>query len=190
MTSAARAAVVLTGGTGARLGGVDKAALTVRGRTLLEHALAAVADADEVVVVGDPRPTARAVAWTREAPPGGGPAAALLAGVEALTTGAGLVRVLACDMPGMTAATFGRLAAAVTERGDGAVLVDEHGRRQTLAAVYRVAALRAAGPPDRAAASGLPLRRLLAGLDLGEVPAEGTEAQDVDTWADLLRLRS
>lgn len=188
MISAAPAAVVLAGGTGARLGGLDKAALAVRGRSLLEHALAAVADADQVVVVGDPQKTTRPVVWTREVPAGGGPAAALLAGVDALGSDRGLVRVLACDMPGVTTATFGRLAAAAG-RGDGAVLVDENGRRQTLAAVYRVEALHAVRPADRRAAHGLPLRRLLAGLDLVEVAAEDEEARDVDTWEDLRRLQ-
>ncbi|WP_275693401.1 NTP transferase domain-containing protein [Nocardioides sp. TF02-7] len=46
------AAVVLAGGRGSRLGGFDKAGIEVRGRTLLEHALDAVVDAAEVVVVG------------------------------------------------------------------------------------------------------------------------------------------
>ena len=39
---------------------------------------------DGTVVVADPRPTARPVHWSREDPPGGGPVAALAAGVRAL----------------------------------------------------------------------------------------------------------
>ena len=50
-------AVVLAGGTAARMGGADKAGIELGGRTLLQHALDAVVDAVEVVVVGDPVPT-------------------------------------------------------------------------------------------------------------------------------------
>ena len=60
--------MVLAGGRAERLGGEDKAALDVGGATLLERALAAVAPARRVVVVGDERPTARPVLWTREHP--------------------------------------------------------------------------------------------------------------------------
>ena len=55
-----------------------------RGRTLLEHALEALVDAAEVVVVGDPVPTTRPVTFTRENPRYGGPVAALLTGRDAL----------------------------------------------------------------------------------------------------------
>ena len=54
------AAVVLSGGGATRLDGADKAALEHDGRTLLDHALDAVAAAGEVVVVGpECRPPAR-----------------------------------------------------------------------------------------------------------------------------------
>jgi molybdopterin-guanine dinucleotide biosynthesis protein A len=56
-------AVVLAGGTGARLGGVDKAALEVDGVTLLERTLTATMAATEVVVVGPEVPTSRPVTW-------------------------------------------------------------------------------------------------------------------------------
>ncbi len=36
----------------------------------------------------------------------------------------------------------------------------------------------------------LALHRLLASLDLAEVPAEGREHRDVDTWADVRDLTS
>jgi molybdopterin-guanine dinucleotide biosynthesis protein A len=75
-------AIVLAGGRGARLGGVDKADLVVGGQTLLERALAATAGANRTVVVGPRRPTSRPVTWAREHPPGGGPVAALAAGLE------------------------------------------------------------------------------------------------------------
>ena len=70
--------VVLAGGTAARMDGIDKAGLELDGRTLLDRAVDAFADADEVVVVG-PRtvPTPRPVTFTREDPPRGGPVAGL-----------------------------------------------------------------------------------------------------------------
>ncbi|MGH3510139.1 MAG: molybdenum cofactor guanylyltransferase [Nocardioidaceae bacterium] len=175
-------AIVLTGGTAARMDGADKAGLRIGGVTLLERALAAVADADHVVVAGDPVATSYPVEFTREHPAGGGPAAGLLAGVEVLGGTVEIVVVLAVDMPHVDSGTVDRLLAAVSH--DGAVLVDAAGRRQ-LAAAYRVAAL-----PRPEAASGLSMRRLVQDLDLVEVASAGDEAADVDTWAELRRLES
>jgi molybdopterin-guanine dinucleotide biosynthesis protein A len=175
------AAVVLTGGGGRRLGGADKAVLEHAGRTLLEHALAAVRDAHEVVVVGPEIPTSRPVVFTRESPPGGGPLAGVSAGVAALSGTPDLVVVLAVDMPHVTASTVARLLAAVGD-GDGAWLVDGAGRRQ-LAGVVRPGLVPAAGE-----AHGAPMRRLTEHEPATDVPARGREADDVDTWADVARL--
>jgi molybdopterin-guanine dinucleotide biosynthesis protein A len=186
------AAVVLAGGTGTRLGGTDKAGLGLAGVTLLERALAATASATEVVVVGEPARTSRPVTWTLEDPPRGGPAAGLLAGLDRLSAAADLVAVLAVDMPKVNAGTVARLTWAVEADAtvDGAVLVDPDGRRQPLAAVYRVSALLAARPADRAAENGLAVRRLVEPLRLLEVPTVGDEARDVDTWDDVAALRA
>lgn len=182
-------AVVLTGGTGRRLGGVDKASLEVGGVTLLERALAAMVGADETVVVGDRVPTSRPVTWAREEPPGGGPAAGLLAGLDAFTRKPDLLCVLAVDMPGVVAATVERLTAAVADaHADAAVLVDGDGLRQPLAGVYRYDALQAARPPNSQGERGLPVRRLIAPLHIVEVVARGPEGRDVDTWDDLRDL--
>ena len=178
------AAVVLAGGTAARLDGVDKAGIEHHGRTLLEHALAAVSGAGETVVVGEQVPTSRPVTFTREDPRGGGPAAGLLAGVAALAVRPPVVVVLAVDMPHVTGATVDRLRAAAEGR-DGALLVDPSGRRQ-LAGALATEALARVTPEDP---HGLPVHRLLGALDLAEVAAAGDEAADVDTWEDLLRLR-
>jgi molybdopterin-guanine dinucleotide biosynthesis protein A len=184
------AAVVLTGGTGARLGGVDKASIEVGGVSLLERALNATSAAGEVVVVGDPVHTSRKVTWTREAPAGGGPAAGLLAGLDAFHDGPDLVCVLAVDMARVTPATVARLVEAVVAdpSADAAVLVDDAGRRQTLAGVYRYEALMAARPASRDQEHGLAVRALVGALRIVDVPALGTEAQDVDTWEDLRTL--
>ena len=179
-------AVILAGGTAARLGGADKKTLEVDGATLLERALVATAAAT-VVVVGEPVTTSRPVGWTREEPPLGGPAAGLLSGLDAFGPAVPeLVCVLAVDMPHVGAETVGRLrrAVAADPAVDGAVLVDATGRMQPLAAVYRSAALSAVRPP-RDRQHGLAVRRLVARLRLAEVAAVGDEAHDVDTWTDL-----
>ena len=181
-------AVVLTGGSGSRMGGVDKGAIELDGVTLLERALAATVTAVEVVVVGDQVPTTRPVTWTREDPGGGGPAAGLLAGLDRFLRPPDLVAVLAVDMPLVGPGTFARLAGSL-EAHDGALLVDAAGKRQPLCGVYRRAALERARPEDREQEHGLPVHRLLSTLDLLEVPAVDREADDVDTWTDLLGLR-
>lgn len=178
-------AVILAGGTAARMGGVDKASIELHGRTLLSWALDAVVDAGEVVVLGDWVPTERPVTFTREDPAGGGPAAGLLAGLDAFARAPRQVAVLAVDMPLVTMRTFARLRAAA-EGHDGAVLCGRDGRRQ-LAMVLDAARLGDARPPY-GEDHGLPVRRLLAPLDLAEVAAEGDEARDVDGWADLRDL--
>jgi molybdopterin-guanine dinucleotide biosynthesis protein A len=183
-------AVVLTGGSSVRLGGADKASIELGGLTLLEHALGAMLDIDEVVVVGDPVPTTRPVTFTREAPAGGGPAAGLLAGLRAFPRRPDLLVVLAVDMPLITSATVRRLTTAAEDApsGDGAVLVDGDGRLQFLCAAYRPESLDRVRPPYEQE-HGLSMGALVRDLALERVPAFGPEARDVDTWDDLLALR-
>ena len=185
-------AVVLAGGTAARMGGVDKASIEVDGVTLLERSLAATLSAPEVVVVGDQVPTSRPVTWTVEDPPSGGPAAGLLTALDRFLVPPDLVAVIAVDMPRVSAGTVARLTWAVEADSevDGAVLVDADGRRQPLAAVYRHTALSAARPGLLEEQHGLPVRRLVGDLRLVTVAAVGDEARDVDTWEDLRALRA
>jgi molybdopterin-guanine dinucleotide biosynthesis protein A len=182
-------ALVLTGGSGSRMGGVDKASIELDGVTLLERALAATVTAVEVVVVGDQVPTTRPVTWTREDPRGGGPAAGLLAGLDRFLRPPDLVAVLAVDMPRVGPGTFARLVAVLAPEHDGAMLVDANGRRQPLCAVYRRTALERARPENREHEHGLAVRALIEPLSLVEVAAVDQEADDVDTWSDLRALR-
>jgi molybdopterin-guanine dinucleotide biosynthesis protein A len=175
------AAVILTGGTAARLDGTDKAALAHAGRSLLEHALAAVTGAADVVVVGPEVSTSRPVVFTRESPAGGGPLAAIAAGVAAVDGAHELVVVLAVDMPHITRGTVSRLLAVVGD-DDAAWLVDASGRRQ-LAAAVRPGLVPAAGD-----AHGVPVRVLMRAGRSHDVPGRGDEATDVDTWPDVARL--
>jgi molybdopterin-guanine dinucleotide biosynthesis protein A len=176
------AAVILAGGTAARLDGVDKASLEHGGSTFLEHALAATRDAGEVVVVGEPVPTSRPVTFVREDPPLGGPVAGLVAGRRALAGHPDAVVVLAVDMPFVTPGTVRRLVGA--DGPDGAVLVASDGRRR-LVLLLRTGALDAATTGDP---HGRSVRSLLEPLELADVPAEGHEAHGVDTWRDLRDL--
>jgi molybdopterin-guanine dinucleotide biosynthesis protein A len=179
------AAIVLAGGRAVRMDGADKASVEHEGRSLLEHALEALVDADEVVVVGEPVPTTRPVTFCRENPRHGGPVAALLTGYDALRSRPTTVAVLAVDMPRVTPWTFRRLQDAVAGH-DGAFLTDAGGRRQ-LAGVLLADRLDDVRP-DHEGQHGMAIRRLLAGLELTEVAPEGDEGRDVDTWADLRDL--
>lgn len=170
--------MVLAGGRGSRLGGVDKASVVVRGRTLLDHVLDAVALAERTVVVGPRKDDVPDVTWAREDPPGGGPVAGLAAGLAHVTTD--LVVVLAVDQPGITRSTVDRLLAAVGDTG--AVLVDDEGRSQWLIGAWRTEAVRRALPPDPRDAS---MRSVLGPLDAAAVLARPGEARDVDTPRDL-----
>jgi molybdopterin-guanine dinucleotide biosynthesis protein A len=181
-------AVVLAGGTAGRLGGVDKPALTVGDRTLLDRVLDAVPDALRTVVVGPTRTTDRAVVWCREEPPSGGPVAAIAAGLELVT--APVVVVLAGDLPFLTTTTVHALLEAKADR-DGALLVDETGRDQLLVSAWRTDALRAALPGTPA---GARLGAVLAGLDAARVtirldPGAPPPWFDCDTEQDLASAR-
>ncbi|AWN28267.1 NTP transferase domain-containing protein [Streptomyces sp. NEAU-S7GS2] len=196
-------AVVLAGGAARRLGGADKPALSVGGRPLLDRVLAACPDAATTVVVGPVRPAARAVVHALEDPPGGGPLAALDAGLRHTT--APTVLVLSADLPFLTAATVRSLLAATRTAGaagpgegsaprDGAMLQDASGRDQPLVAAYRAEPLRRELARLRAAhgsLAGLPLRALLAELVLERVPdAPSTASFDCDTWEDISAARA
>ena len=168
-----------------RMGGADKASVEYHGRTLLEHAIEALIDASEVVVVGEPVPTTRPVTFTRESPRYGGPVAALLTGRDALVREPRTLGLLAVDMPWVSPWTFRRLHEAAVGR-DGAFLTDASGRRQ-LAAVLQADSLQRVRP-DHEGQHGMALHRLLEGLDLVDIPPEADEGRDVDSWADLRDL--
>ena len=196
-------AVVLAGGAARRVGGADKTGLPLAdGPSALERVLVAVAAAERVVLVGPRREIGAEVRveWAREEPPGGGPLAAVAAGVAALRLdhdedrGATVVPgprldavlVLAGDMP-LVGAAVGALVDAVEGGAVVAVLVDAEGVRQPLAAAYRPGALvrRLAELGDPA---GQPVRRLLDGAAVTEVPDRWAASADFDTWSDRDRI--
>ena len=187
-------AVVLAGGRGSRLGGVDKAEVLVAGRALLDRVLDAAANARRTVVVGPPDLNRAGVVTVLEEPPGSGPVAALWAGVTALdrsSPAAAAVLVLACDVPLAGRAVPGLLAALASDpAADGAHLVDGAGRMQPLVAVYRRAPLRAALDrlPDRG--RGCTMRQVVAGMALTRVVDADGHGADADTWDDVATLEA
>lgn len=178
-------AVVLAGGRGRRLGG-NKPEVRVGGRALLDHALAAVASAGQIVVVGPPALARPGIPTVLEDPPDGGPVAGLAAGLAFLETD-GLVAVLACDVPRAGSALPALLAAASAADVDGSRLVSADGRPQHLVAVYRADALGRALAALQTA-HGAAMHRLVDGLHLVDVPDPADAAADADTWADVERL--
>ncbi|MFF8610631.1 NTP transferase domain-containing protein [Streptomyces sp. NPDC015346] len=186
-------AIVLAGGAAGRLGGVDKPAVRVGGRALLDRVLAACRGAGRTVVVGGRRATVRPVVWAREEPPGQGPLAALDAGLRQVE--AGTVLALSADLPFLDEGTVRQLLDALGADPDAeaALLVDADGRDQPLVAAYRTEALRrelALITTAHGTLSGLPLRLLTQELRVTRVTAVPLASFDCDTWEDIAAART
>jgi molybdenum cofactor guanylyltransferase len=186
------AAIVLAGGSGRRLGDPAKPERPVGGVPMLVRVLGAVADASPRVVVGPPRLAALlppGATLTMEDPPGGGPVAALGAGLTLLDPAPELVALLAADLPFLTTATVTLLRQAVTGSAtSGAVFLDDTDRPQWLCGVWRhdalVARLAAVGE-----LAGQSLRGTLGPLTPALVRPESAPPAyfDCDTEHDLRR---
>jgi molybdopterin-guanine dinucleotide biosynthesis protein A len=178
-------AIVLAGGAATRLGGAAKPQLRVGGRTLLDRAVAAVSGAARIVVVGPEQPVSAPVVFCRENPPGGGPVAAVAAGLP--LTSAEAVVVLAADLPDVAPAVPALLAALPAS--GVALLVDSDGRANYLAAAWRrrdlQAALTALGE-----AAGASARALVAAAHQVHVSDPAGWGRDCDTWDDLTDARA
>ncbi|QIK62494.1 NTP transferase domain-containing protein [Leucobacter viscericola] len=206
-------AVVLAGGRGSRLGGVDKATLTLGGERLVDRAVAAVraAGAEHVVVVGPDHAGGDGVIVVREDPPFAGPLAALAAALPALHSE--WVLLLSCDLVrpdrvcealvGTTAPVIlrelanRRISPEETDTGlqstgsfDGCALRDSEGRPQWLAGLYRVTSLRTGAQRLGTDLENAPLRRLLGTLDLHWIDALPEVTADIDNPDDLERART
>ena len=193
-------AIILAGGRGSRLGTVAKHSLRRGDSTLLQLALGAAAGARRTVVVGDCGAVA-GVTVVRESPVFAGPAAAVAAGLAELGAGAGdddtagdetaepFTLVLACDMPGASAAVEALLAHSPqsdADAGEGMIAVDDDGRDQYLLALYPTNALarRLRAEP----VEGASMRGVVSGLALTRVPVPAGSTRDVDTWLDAEAL--
>ncbi len=165
---------MLTGGGSTRLGR-DKATAAVGGRRMIDRILDQIPSDVEVVVVGADPEVQRPVRVTREQPPGGGPVAAIAAGLQLVHTD--VVAVLATDMPWAVPSVIGLAAQMGPE---DARVPFAGGHLQGLAAVYRVSALRRA---DLVAGSSM--RQLLDRLQVHVVAMPEAVFSDIDTPADL-----
>ena len=140
------AAVVLAGGRGSRMGGVDKPTLEVEERSMrasvLLAARSALGEGAPLVLVGEPGADVQSIGavCVREDPPFSGPVAGLargLAELERLGSTDEVVLVLGGDMPWLEPRVLGALVyecAEAPRKVAGAV--DAGGRRQFLCAAW------------------------------------------------------
>lgn len=181
-------AMVLAGGRGSRLGGVDKAGLVVAGRSLLTRTLAAADGAERRVVVG-PGPVPHGVLQTLEEPASGGPVAGIAAGYAALERPdrPPWILVLAVDQPAAALTVPDLLSACASLGSDGPGVVcpaDADGRPQWLLALYRSDGL-GARLAELGDARDCSVRELVEPLRLCTVPVATDNLRDVDTWQDV-----
>lgn len=191
-------AIVLVGGAGRRLGGVDKAGLQVGGMSLLGRTLGAIQPVTEsVVVVGETAERSsllaslrEAVTWTQERPAGGGPVAGVIAGLSAVQVDRDWTLLLAVDQPGVRAVLPALVAAAEQAEVDVEAVapIDESGRTQWLLAAYRTAVLREA-LSQAGTGHNQALRSLLKPLRMQEVAVDPADLRDVDEWVDVQAWR-
>lgn len=172
--------VVVGGGRSSRMG-VDKLALRLEGRTLLERCTSAgLTWASRAIVAGD-EPDAwvsdARVTFRREDPPFGGPVAGLAAALAAAPT-ADEVMILAGDLAHPDAAVA--LLSPTRLRSDGVALLDAEGWPQYLAGRYFAASVRRAiAALDTVRDSSV--RRLMRPLDVTLLPAPAFATLDLDT---------
>ena len=200
-------AIIVAGGRARRLGGIDKTALVWQGRSLLDGVLASASGARRICVVGSEADLPASVLRTIEEPRWGGPAAAIVAGLDALAADAGALVDRAADWVVLLAADLVRADNAVVvllaelERllsaarigtephpvVDGLISVDADGRRQPLLAVYRTSALTSSAR-THASVQNMSVTGLIGGLNLVELHLPDALSDDIDTPADAARL--
>lgn len=180
--------IILTGGTGRRLDGVDKATLDLAGTTPLQLVLDSLPTGIPVVVAGDPVTTSRQVTFRREDPPGAGPAAGIAAALSDISTE--LVGILAVDMPWAVPVLMRAVDdLSIDHDADAVVPVDADGRDQLLCSAWRTSALRRAvdGSGDL---TNRPVRDLFVDASVLHLPLHSEDdLADIDTPQDLVLAR-
>ena len=169
-------AIVLTGGTSKRFGS-DKSKATIAGKTLLEVLTSNLAD---LIIVG-PHSKVKAK-YVREEPLGGGPVAAIGAGLKEVDSE--LVAIFATDMP-FAPRILNQLERALVN--DAALPLDCNGIAQPLAGLYRSEPLRKAIASFESL-ENKSVKELISKLKVDQVPLVETELLlDIDTQADLAK---
>ncbi len=176
--------VLLSGGKSSRFG-ADKSKVDYHGRPLIEQVISTFPVETEFIIVGPKfNLSESSFTFTREVPAGGGPVAALAAGVALVN--AKYAAVIATDLP-FAGKVIQELVQHLSPTQDALIPLDSSGRLQSLCAIYRVDSLRDAlislgsldGKSMRALISLLQIKE----IDLGEDFA--SSLLDIDAPADL-----
>jgi len=174
----------LTGGRSTRFGS-DKSQARLGKNSLIEELLATLPQDIEIIIVGPQLQNAsRAARYTHEDPLGGGPVAAIHAGLDLVDTE--FVAVIATDIP-FANSILAELTKNFPISVDATIPLDKEGVRQTLCALYRVDSLRQAitniGNPENQS-----MRALCDLLKVNELQLEPQLERnliDIDTPSDL-----
>ena len=150
--------VILTGGRSSRFG-TDKAQAEINSVSLMDRLLDTLPVVSSVSSVSSV-PSVRVVIGPEIQ---GGPAAAVDAGIAAISTR--WVAVVAVDMPFASPVIAYLVQLALGIKADGLIPIDAGGKEQWLCALYQVAPLRAAVAAFGSVA-GAPLHKVLAPLNL------------------------
>ncbi len=182
-------AMILTGGTSSRFGS-DKSHAMIGQLTLVENLLTSLPPDVEIVIVGPQmKNTSHAVTYTREDPAGGGPVAAIDAGLACIKTE--FVAVLATDMP-FASRILDVLIDNFPDSEEATIPLDSQGIRQPLCALYRTDALSRA-LSQLGGVQGQSVRKLISLLAVKELSLDANLRRillDVDTPSDLERATS
>jgi molybdopterin-guanine dinucleotide biosynthesis protein A len=177
MSESRVSAIVLAGGRSSRFGR-DKLAEPFAGRTLLDHAIAAVGPlARETIVVGRPNETPHVPDGTivvHDPSAFEGPLIGLLTGLRGATQPVGLV--VGGDMPTMVLSVLEALIARLDDPTVDAVVLEDDGRDRPLPTAVRI--LPATSAAERLVAAG---ERRLGAL----YEALATAVIDEPTWRAL-----
>ena len=177
--------VILTGGESSRFG-ANKSEIFFDGTTLLLGLLEKL-PAGHVVIVGPSfDQEIRPVQFAREDPIGGGPVAALGAGIQFVRDE--FLVLLATDLPFVSSIIPELLKFLPTDL-DAIIPVDNSDRLQTLSGIYRTEALLTA-LNGMASLTGESMRNLVSMLKIQKFPLNAKDASkllDIDTPQDLIR---
>ena len=176
--------IILTGGSSTRFGS-DKSKIDFAGLPLVEQVLAYFPVETRFIVVGPSFPSTKYdLRFTQEDPPGGGPVAALAAGLQMVESE--YVALVATDMP-FAGKAIAQLFQYLPLTKDALIPIDSKRKPQPLCAIYRVTSLQRA-LSGMAALSGKSMRSLISLLEVSEIDLGGSFASsllDIDTPADL-----